>query len=246
MNKLAVLGIPVCAIGLAAAQNVPATLQPSSNTAADMAQEGRTWSGILVDSKCVSGMSASGNTLPGGETTKGGSTVVGGDSLMNRTSPAGLARDVNTTGHNTSGVADRVGTTTPGRRTAANSADRQNAAGMRRTTPTDMARTTNAAATGSPTDTQSGNNHAMNSVGDGAKSGGNSGWDRSCFIAPASSEFVLQLQDGRKMRIDAAGNARILSEMQSSGRVSKTNKVFRVRITGSAQGDTLHIDDLKM
>ncbi len=245
MNKLAVFGIQVCAIGLAAAQNVPATPRPSSTTAADMAQEGRTWSGILVDSKCVSGMSASGNTLPGGQMTKGGSTVVGSDSLMNRTSPAGLARDVNTTDRNTSGVADRVGTTNPGGRTA-NSADRQNADGMRRTTPTDMARTTNAAATGSPTDTQSGNNHAMNPVGDGAKSGGNSAWDRSCFISPASSEFVLQLQDGRKMRIDAAGNSRIVSEMQSSGRVSKTNKVFRVRITGSAQGDTLHIDDLKM
>jgi len=135
-------------------------------------------------------------------------------------------RDVNTTDHNTSGSADHAGTPTGTSSTAR-----------------DVSRGTGSS--GTPTDTQSGNNHS-NALGGaaGPATGGN--WDRSCFISPTSSSFVLQIQDGRTMKIDDAGNSRISSQLRSTGRVSTKNKVFRVKVTGSAEGDTIHLSDIQM
>ncbi len=100
------------------------------------------------------------------------------------------------------------------------------------------------------TDTQTGNNDQSTpsdvaAVGNNYK-GGSANWDRSCFISSSSSSFSLQLQDGRTVKIDDAGNQRISSQLQSTGRVSTMNKVFRVKITGSLEGDTIHITDIQM
>jgi len=100
------------------------------------------------------------------------------------------------------------------------------------------------------TDTQAGNNDRYTpsdvaAVGNKYQ-GGSANWDRSCFISSSSNAFSLQLQDGRTVKIDDAGNQRINSQLQSTGRVSTMNKVFRVKITGSLEGDTIHITDIQM
>ena len=216
-------------------------------------------------------MSRSSSDMPK-STAMSQATPAGNDSLINRTTPAQSGRDVNTTDRNTSGVADRVGATsgnTAGNRDMArtssssdrasnssdlsrgtatdrgtsadlnrNSADGRTNADMTRRTPTDMARSTTAASTGNPTDTQTGNSPPSSVAANG--NGGN--WDSSCFVSPSTSSFVLQLQDGRTMKIDAAGSSKIASKLQSSGRVSTKNKVFRVKVTGSAEGDTISPD----
>ncbi len=163
---------------------------------------------------------------------------------MNRTTGASDTRATSSSERTTSSNDISRGTATD-RQTAGdvdhNAADRRSPSDLGRATPTDMARSTTAASTGNPTDTQVGNN-PRGSLGDVAA--GN--WDRSCFVSPSSSSFVLQLQDGRTMKIDDAGNSRISSQLQSTGRVSTKNKVFRVKVTGTAEGDTLHITDIQM
>jgi len=117
---------------------------------------------------------------------------------------------------------------------------------MARNSPPDIAGSTAATSAGTATDTQSGNNSRRNSTGEIAAGSGTGSWDQSCYISPTSSSFVLQLQDGRTLKIDDAGNSRINSQLQSTGRVSSKNKVFRVKVTGSVDGDTIRVTDIQM
>jgi hypothetical protein len=71
-------------------------------------------------------------------------------------------------------------------------------------------------------------------------------WDKSCFISPSTSTFVLQMQNGRTVRLDDASNQMIVERLQSTGRVQSTNKLLRVRVHGTMDGDVLHITDIQM
>jgi len=71
-------------------------------------------------------------------------------------------------------------------------------------------------------------------------------WDKACFISPTTSSFVLLTRDGRQVRLDDASNQLIQQRISSTNRVSQKSKIFRVRVTGDATGDTLHVTDIQM
>jgi hypothetical protein len=244
--KIVLTTVPMC-LGLAVAQEAPSTPRTTNETAT-MGNTGQSFVGILVDSKCTS--SGASDSMPKSTASSG--------SMMNRSTPAQTGRTWNSTDNNTAGTADRSGTPTSGQatdmpkrtadraRTSANNSETmtpRSSGDLNQTTPTGSAR---------GTDTQGGNNDRdWNAPTDVAAVGraataGSSNWDRSCFISPTSSAFVLKLQDGRMVKIDDAGNARISLQLQSTGRVSSMNKVFRVKITGSMEGETLRITDIQM
>ncbi len=243
MRKLAtVLTIPMC-LGLAVAQEARTTPR-GTDESSGMGNQRQSWVGILVDSNCSStGMSSGTNASSMRRSTddKG--------SLMNKTTPGQSGRDWNSTDRNTAGAADRTGLreSDMNRGTPAgaeqNSADRRDATraiaadgAVNRTGP-EMARTTPQTSGGMDQATGA-KNPAM--VGNAQN------WDKSCFISTNSSSFALQLQDGRRVNIDAAGNSKISSQLQSTGRVSSKSKVFRVRVKGSMEGDTLHLTDIQI
>ena len=264
MKKLATVltTIPMC-LGLAVAQTATPTPQSTSQPASLGNNNTQTWVGILVDSKCSSTATPSGvsssmprSTASSVNQTTGMPEKNPGDqgSLMKRGTPAESGRTWNSTDNNTSGTADRSGTSSSStiRRDAARTSDQARTSDLNRSTRasdstdrtsnTNMARNTPGSSYNDQInprgpDTQRGNNSATTGSGN---------WDRSCYISPASSSFVLQLQDGRTVKIDDAGNSRISSQLQSTGRVANVKKVFRVMVTGTMDGDTIHLTDIQM
>lgn len=196
------------------------------------------------------------------------------DSMMNRSTPLQAGRTSKTTDNDPSQNAAGTGSTA-GNSGASNSKKTPRSTDMARTTAQGTAeRSVNSPKDGSydskatpqssdmnqntpagsarGTDSRNGNNDRNSGTpSDVAAVGrastmGSANWDRTCFISPTSSSFVLKLQDGRTVKIDDAGNSRISSQLQSTGRVSSMNKVFRVKVTGSVEGDTIHISDIQM
>jgi hypothetical protein len=122
----------------------------------------------------------------------------------------------------------------------------------------DMPRRTTPTGSAAGTDTQSGNNYSGTAdrsasrsnqsdvTGEMTSSTNYGNWDRTCFISPSSTSFVLQLQDGRTVRLDDASNQIVTNRLQSTGRVQSTNKIFRVRVHGTMDGDVLHVTDIQM
>ena len=251
----ALTSLPVC-LCLAMAQE--ATTPPGTGGQHEPGRE-QTFYGILVDAKCTTvgagTMSGSGS---GSMARTSASSTSDQGSMMDRGTPAQSERTWNSTDPNTTGTADRSGTGNGTRSTGDATATRGSNArptgdtgastsrDVNRGGDSDMNRTTTA---GIGADTQSTNNKARNSIGDTASSQagqGSNSWDRSCFISPSSSSYILQLQDGRKVRLDNAGNRRVTDQLKSASRVSKSNKIFRVKVTGTMDGETLHVNDLKM
>ncbi len=105
------------------------------------------------------------------------------------------------------------------------------------------------------TDTQNQNNQYGRSWNNAGTSTGNTGqmtgsnnsgqWDSSCFITPRTTSYVLLLQDGRRVNIDSAGNSRIASQLSSTNRVASSTRIFRAKVTGGLQGDTLTVNDIE-
>ncbi len=123
---------------------------------------------------------------------------------------------------------------------------------------TDMAQRTTPTGSAAGPDTQSGNNHSGTAdrsasrsnqsdvTGEMTSNTNYGNWDRTCFISPSSTSFVLQLQDGRTVRLDDASNQMVTNRLQSTGRVQSTNKIFRVRVHGTMDGDVLHVTDIQI
>lgn len=97
-------------------------------------------------------------------------------------------------------------------------------------------------------DTQYGNN---------AKAGGdpsmttaeladNPKWDHSCFIGTKTTSFSFQTHDGRTLKFDSASNDQIKSQLDSTSRVATKNKIFRARVNGTVDGDTIHLTNITM
>ena len=137
------------------------------------------------------------------------------------------------------GMARVLGTTGSGRgsdtQSASNSASTSGSADR-------MANSTGSTS-GNNAGSSSGN---WNSTGDVASANNAGSWDKSCFIGPQSTSFVLHTQDGRMIRLDDASNQKIAQQLQSTGRVSSMNKIFRVRVNGSMSGDQMTISDIQM
>jgi hypothetical protein len=116
-------------------------------------------------------------------------------------------------------------------------ADRTETSAMTHTTP-EAASTTN-------NQTQGAADRAMN-TGNERTSATDNHWDKSCFISPSSHSFVLMTQDGRKLRLDEASDQMVVNRLQSTDRVQNMNKIFRVRVKGTVDGDAIHINDIQI
>lgn len=122
----------------------------------------------------------------------------------------------------------------------------------------DVAAKTNSKGSAAGPDTQSGNNdsgsvdrlaHPQSASDTSGEMNSNTNyakWEKSCFISPSTTSFVLQMQDGRTIRLDDASNQMIVERLQSTGRVQSTNKLLRVRVHGTMDADVLHITDIQM
>jgi len=102
---------------------------------------------------------------------------------------------------------------------------------------------------GTPTDTQAANNPQSTPQDMRMKTGelsDTANWDRACFISTRTESFSFQMPDGRVLKVDGAGNQQIKAMLDSTNRVSSKNKIFRAKLTGSVDGDTLHVTNIVM
>jgi len=65
---------------------------------------------------------------------------------------------------------------------------------------------------------------------------------RDCAMACAKSGFGIVDKDGNYLKFDANGNAEAVKQLQSTTKKDH----LRVSVTGEKQGDTIHVQSLKM
>jgi hypothetical protein len=65
---------------------------------------------------------------------------------------------------------------------------------------------------------------------------------RDCAMACAKSGFGIVDKDGNYLKFDANGNAEAVKLLQSTTKKDH----LRVSVTGEKQGDTIHVQSLKM
>lgn len=70
--------------------------------------------------------------------------------------------------------------------------------------------------------------------------------DASCRITSSTQAYALRMDDGRIVRFDEASNAKIQQQLQSGDRLSHKSKIFRVKVNGSMQGDTIQATDVQI
>lgn len=101
---------------------------------------------------------------------------------------------------------------------------------------------------GTPTDTQSASNPQAATSQDMRMQTGEmtntSSWDKACFISTRTSQFLFQAPDGSVLKVDDAGNQQIKALLDSTSRVANKNKIFRAKVTGTIEGDTLHVTNI--
>ena len=215
--KQTLLALPLCA-GLMVAQQ--ATPQPEHTSPSTTG--GKKMMGVLVSAKCTkmpktTASSAADQTMPD-QTTKGKAGEVT-DSTRAADMNRDRARDVNQ-GTGTDAQLERTKTMDQTRGTA-----------DRASTPANR-QDTNAAA-----------NPENDKPGELSDS---STWDRSCFISATTNEFMLHTNDGRFLKFDSAANSQIKSQLESKGRVATRAKIFRARVNGSVENDTIRLTDIEM
>jgi hypothetical protein len=57
---------------------------------------------------------------------------------------------------------------------------------------------------------------------------------------------MLHTGDGRFLKFDSAANSQIKSQLESKGRVATRAKIFRARVNGSVENDTIRLTDIEM
>lgn len=65
---------------------------------------------------------------------------------------------------------------------------------------------------------------------------------RSCAMACAKSGFGILTKDGQYLRFDSKGNREAMKALQNSNQKDH----LRVDVSGEKQGDTIHVQTLKM
>lgn len=65
---------------------------------------------------------------------------------------------------------------------------------------------------------------------------------RSCALACAKSGFGILTKDGQYLKFDSKGNKEATAILQSS----KKSDHLRVNVTGEQQGDTIHVQSVKL
>ena len=66
----------------------------------------------------------------------------------------------------------------------------------------------------------------------------------NCRLSDTTSSYALRLPDGRTVRFDDAGNAKIRQRLQSTGRRSQETKNLRIEVKGKMQGETIKVDSI--
>jgi hypothetical protein len=81
--------------------------------------------------------------------------------------------------------------------------------------------------------------------------------DRSCGITDASTKFALIPPGGRLVKLDDESNAKVAQDIRSdsgfagassgdfSSAASDNKKVYRLEVTGSMDGDNLHLNSIR-
>jgi len=65
-----------------------------------------------------------------------------------------------------------------------------------------------------------------------------------CSLSSTTSQFALQMKDGKVVRLDDVGNARVQEAMKAHkkwGESATANKPVRVKISGVMTGDKLTV-----
>lgn len=70
--------------------------------------------------------------------------------------------------------------------------------------------------------------------------------DSSCRIGTGTSAFALRLNDGKLVKFDEASNAKISQQVQTGDRLKHKTKVFRAKVQGKMEGDSIRLDSIKM
>ena len=220
--KQTLIALPLCAGLMAGQQPAPpqetTPQQSPSRQTTSTATDGQKITGILVSSKCTKMPKTTASTVMMPETTKGKAGVMS-DSTRATDMNRDRARDVNQ-GTGTDAQLERTRTMDQTRGTAdraATPANRQD---------------TNAAA--NPEDVKPGE---LTDV---------STWDRSCFISATTNEYMLHTTDGRFLKFDASANNQIKSQLESTGRVATRAKIFRARVNGTVENDTIKLTSIEM
>lgn len=65
---------------------------------------------------------------------------------------------------------------------------------------------------------------------------------RSCAMACAKSGFGILTKDGQYLRFDSKGNQEAMKMLQESDKKDH----LRVNVTGEKQGDTIHVQNLRL
>lgn len=179
----------------------------------------QSWTGLLVAAGCQTGGSAMAKSTA--------------SETLPRTTPSATTREQNRTYEQTQNQADRTAPTrkTP---TGQSATEHLNATDQVTTPPVDSVNTRGSA----PLDGSTGPGADETTV---AKN-----MDNSCRIGAQTTAFSLRLSDGRLVRFDEASNARIAQQLQSGDRLKHKTKIFRAKVKGSMQGDTISIDNLKI
>ena len=240
MRRLAaaLIAIPICA-GLAVAQD------SGSKNAGPM---GRSFTGVLADANCPAA------SMPKMTPENSWAGVTGSADRSNPAAAPNRARDVN----QPPGVDANHDRTTPTQTSGATAGSahtrkaEEKRPGNSRATATNSTRDLPQATTADEMAAEGDADRLAHpqSPGDAASemtSNTNyAKWDKSCFVSPSTSTFVLQMPDGRTIRLDDASNQKIVERLQSTGRVQSTNKLLRVRVHGTMDGDVLHITDIQI
>jgi hypothetical protein len=179
---------------------------------------GSSWTGVLVDAKCAS------SNMPRSTATAAHQEVMGPSPTMRQdTGGRGVARG------GTAG--DRV-----------SDMNRDRARDVNQGTGADaqLERTRTMEQTGGDAD------RAKDAMTKPFELTDSANWDRSCFISTATNEFSFHTSDGRFLKFDSSGNSQIKSQLDSSNRVSSKSKIFRAKVDGSVDGETIKLSNIKM
>jgi len=71
-----------------------------------------------------------------------------------------------------------------------------------------------------------------------------SGSGQGCSLSSSTSQFALQMKDGKTVRLDDVGNQRVQEAMKAHKKWSDSataNKPVRVKVSGVMSGDRLTV-----
>ena len=68
------------------------------------------------------------------------------------------------------------------------------------------------------------------------------GHTRECALSCAKSGYGLVTADGKFVKLDETGNAQTLAMLRKSTK----EKDLKAKVTGSMDGDTLHVDSIEL